>query len=191
MQEGDSSSDRRRVQEDEYFRRRDQELIERQQRRADVEAERRLIAQAIGVEDDEVVLDLQMAGYKADTIVLMELALPVQVAWADGSVSKRERELLLKIAAREHVAQNSPAHVQLDMWLDRRLSAQLFEASLRAVRAVVSSLQTEVRASLRRKLIDDCRMIATASGGLVGWGRSVSNEEQQTIERIVAELSQR
>lgn len=191
MQEGDLSSDRRRVRGDEYFRRRDQELIERQQRRAEVEAERQLIAQAIGVEDDEVILDLRVAGYKADTIVLLELALPVQVAWVDGSVSKRERELLLKVAAREHVAQNSPAHVHLDTWLDRRPSAHLFETSLRAVRAVLSSLQTEVRASLQRKLIDDCRMIGTASGGLVGWARSESNEEQQAIERIVAALSQR
>lgn len=189
VQDGDSSSDRRRVQEDEYFRRRDQELIERQRRRTHVEAERRLIAQAIGVDDDEVVLDLQIAGYEADTIVLLELAPPLQVAWADGSVSTRERELLLRIAAREHVAQNSPAHVQLGTWFDHRPSAHLFGASLHAIRGILSSLQPEIRASLRRKLINDCRTIAAASGGLLGWSRAVSNEEQQIVERIVGELS--
>ena len=42
MAEGDLNPDRRRAQEEEYLRRRDQELIERQWRRAETEAERRL-----------------------------------------------------------------------------------------------------------------------------------------------------
>lgn len=189
MQEGDVSADRRRMQEDEYFRRRDQELIERQQRLAEAAAERRLIAQAIGVDHDEIVLDLQMAGYSADTIVLLELAPSVQVAWADGRVSTHERELLLQIAAREHVAQNSPAYVQLDMWLSRPPSDHLFGTSLRALRDTLDSLQPDVRASLRRKLISDCAAIATASGGLLSRGHYMSNEEQRVIERIVGELS--
>jgi hypothetical protein len=53
MAEGDLNPDRGRAQEEEYLRRRDQELIERQRRRAETEAERRLIAQAIGVDDDD------------------------------------------------------------------------------------------------------------------------------------------
>ena len=191
MHDGEGSSQRGRAQDDEYFRRRNQELIERQRRYAEAEAERRLIAQAIGVDDDEVVLDLLLADYKADTIVLLELTPPVQVAWADGSVSKRERELLLKIAAREHVAQNSPAYGQLEDWFDRPPSAHLFDTSLRAIGRILASLQPEVRASLRRKLIDDCTAIAAASGGVLRWGRPEANEEQQVIDRIRAELSGR
>ena len=66
------------------------------------------------MDDDAVVLGLQIAGYEADTIVLLELAPPVLGAWADGST--RERALILKIAAREHIAENSPAYVQLGRW---------------------------------------------------------------------------
>jgi hypothetical protein len=117
MHEGDTSSDRRRVQEDEYFRLRDQELLEQQRRRAEAEFERRRIAEAIGLNDDAIVVDLQLVGYRSDTIVLLELAPAIQVAWADDSVSTRERELLFKIAAREHVAQGSPAHDQLGVWI--------------------------------------------------------------------------
>jgi len=187
MYDSDVSSGER-AQEDKYFRRRDQELIERQRRHAEAEAERRLIAQAIGVDDDEVVMDLLLADYRADTIVLVELAPSVQVAWADGSVSTRERDLLLKIAAREHVARNSPAHVQLDIWLDRPPSAHLFDTSLRAIRRILASLQPEVRASLRRKVIQDCTTIAAASRGFLDWGRTVSSEEQQVIDYIVGAL---
>ena len=188
MQEGDSPSDTQRVHDGESFRRRKQELLERQQRRRELEAERRLIAAAIGVDDDEIVLDLEAVGYRPDTIVLLELVPPVQVAWADGRVTERERELFVTIAAREHVAPNSPARTQLEIWLDRPPSHLLFDTSLRAIAGILSSLQTEVRASLRRKLIHDCTMIAVESSGLFGW-HFVWNEEQQAIARIVRELS--
>jgi hypothetical protein len=188
MQEGDASSDRRRVQKDEYFRRRDQELLEHQRRRSEAQAERQRIAQAIGLNDDAVAVDLQLAGYRSDTIVLLELAPPIQVAWADGSVSARERGLLLKIAAREHVAQGSPAHDQLDAWISQPPSTDLFEASLRALRDMLNSLHPDARASLRRKLIDDCSAIAGASGGFIGWNH-VSNDERRVIGRIAAGLA--
>jgi uncharacterized tellurite resistance protein B-like protein len=188
MHEGDASSDRRRVQEDEYFRRRDQELLERQRRRAEAQDERRRIAQAIGLNNDAVIIDLQLAGYRSETIVLLELAPPVQVAWADGTVSARERELLLKIAAREHVAEGSPAHDHLGAWMRQSPSMELFAASLRALSDVLNSLQPDARASLRRKLMEDCTVIAAASGGILGWNH-VSDDERHVIERIAKELS--
>jgi hypothetical protein len=189
MHDEDVRSDRRRPQAVLYVRQRDQELVERQRRYAEAEAERRLIAQAIGMDDHEVVLDLQLADYRANTIVLLELAPSVQVAWADGSVSKGERELLFEIAAREHVAQDSPAHNQLDIWLDRPPSAHLFDTSLRAIGRILASLQPEVRASLRRKVIQDCTTIAAVSRGFLDWGRLASSQEQRVLERVVAALS--
>jgi hypothetical protein len=188
MHEGDTGSDRRRVQEDEYFRRRDQELLEQQRRRAEAQAERQRIAHAIGLNDDAVVADLQLAGYRSDTIVLLELAPPVLVAWADASVSTRERELLLGIAGREHVGQGGPAREQLDAWIRHRPSTELFEASLRALSDILNSLQPDARTSLRRKLMTDCTAIAGASGGFLGWNH-VSNDERQVIERIARELA--
>jgi hypothetical protein len=164
--------------------------LERQRRRAEAEAERRLIARAIGVEgDDDVVLDVLVAGYTSDTIVLLELAPPVQVAWADGCVSSRERELLMTIAAREHVTPNNPAYVHLDMWLHRPPSAHLFVASLRVIKAILRTLRPEVGAALRRKLIGDCATIAAASAGIPPWGDPDSNDEHQVVACIAGELS--
>jgi hypothetical protein len=162
--------------------------LEWQRRRARAEAEQRLIARAIGVEDDDAVLDVLVAGYTSDTIVLLELAPPVQVAWADSFVSRRERELLMKIAAREHVTQDSPAYVQLDLWLLRPPPAHLFTASLRVIKNILRSLRPEVGAALRRKLIVDCATIA-ASAGILPWGHPDSNDEHQVVERIAGELS--
>ena len=188
MHEGDPSSDRQRVQEDEYFRRRDQELLEQQRHRAEAETERRLIAQAIGLNDDAVVVDLQLVGYRPDTVVLLELVPPVQVAWADGSVSTRERELLLKMAAREHMTQGAPARDLLEAWIRQQPSTDSFDASLRALSDILNSLQADARTSLRQKMIDDCTAIARASGGFLGWNH-VSSDERRVIERITRELT--
>jgi hypothetical protein len=163
MHEGDTSSDRRQVQKDEYFRRSDQELLEQQRRLAEAEFERRRIAEAIGLNDDAVVVDLQLVGYRSDTILLLELAPPIQVAWADDSVSTRERELLLKIAAREQVTQGSPAHDQLEAWIRQRPSTELVEASLRALSDILNSLQPGPRASLLRKLVTDCTAVSVCN----------------------------
>ena len=164
-------------------------LAERQRRHAEAEAERRLIVRAIGLEDDDVVIALATADYRSDTIVLLELAPAVQVAWADGSISRRERELVTTIARREHIMPGSPADAELERWLERPPSTHLFRTSVRAIGAILRSLHPDVGAALRRKLIGDCATVATASAGFLTWGHPHAHEAQQVIVRIVRELS--
>lgn len=187
MQDGDYGSDRRRAQEDEYFRRRDQDLMDQMRRRSEVEYERRLIGEAIGVSDAEVLVELQLAGYKADTIVLLELAPLLQIAWADGSVSADERNVIVQIAARERVVSDSPAHIKLQVSLERRPPDGFFETSLRAIQAMLSRLQPDVQNALRRQLVDNCTAVAVASGGFFG-RRKISDEEDQVLEYITTAL---
>ena len=188
MQNRDAGADRHRTEEDEYFRRRDQELVRRQEQQAAVEAARRSMANAIGISNDDLVLDLELAGFDEATIVLLELVPPIQTAWADGSVSKGEREAVLQIAAREHVPEWSSAYMRLIEWLEHRLPHRLFETSLRAIDVKLEALEPETGVSLRRRLIDDCTRVAAASGGLMGWGHAVSDEERQVIDRVARRL---
>jgi uncharacterized tellurite resistance protein B-like protein len=169
---------------------------ERQRRHAEAESERRLIAHAIGIADADVgiadadvVLALEAADYRSDTIVLLELAPAVQVAWADGTISPRERELLLTIARREHILPRSPAYAELHRWLDRPPPAYLFRTSLWAIGLIVRSLHPRVGDALRRKLIGDCAMVATAATGILACGHPDSHDAQQVVVRIARELS--
>src|SRR5262245_34324206 len=79
--------DRRRAHEEEYFRRQEQELIEKLKQRGRDEATRRQLAERSGLADEEVLRDLQTLGYTPETVMLLHLVPLVQMAWAEGSVS--------------------------------------------------------------------------------------------------------
>jgi hypothetical protein len=187
MQDGDRGSDQRRAQEDEYFRRRDQELMDQVRRQSEVEHERRLIGEAIGVSDAQILVELQLAGYRANTIVLLELAPLLQIAWADGSVLADERDVIVQIAARERVVCDSPAHIKLQVSLERRPPEDFFDTSLHAIRAMLCGLQPDVQKTLRRRLLDNCTAVAVASGGLFG-RRKIADEEHLILEHITTAL---
>jgi hypothetical protein len=157
--------------------------------KAGAEAARRTMANAIGVSNQEILRELETAGYDTETITLLEIAPAVQTAWADGHVSGREREVLRQIAERQRVTQDSPAYATLSRWLDRRPPDQLFEASLRAIGGMLEGFEPRVRSFFQRKLIDDCTRVANASGGLKAWTDSVSKEEKQLLDRIATALA--
>jgi tellurite resistance protein len=152
--------------------------------------ELRLMAQAIGVEAHDVLVELQLVGYKADTIVLLELAPAVDVAWADGTISAREREVIQQLGARGGVADGSPVYGHLNCWLDSPPSDHLFDASIRAIRAMLDALQPDVRNALRRKLVADYTAVAAASDSCV-FGGTISNDERRSLDHIIAVLEHR
>lgn len=148
------------------------------------------MADAIGVDAPDVLIDLQMVGYRADTIVLLELAPPVEIAWADGSISKRERDVILQMGAREGVVHGGLVYGHLNCWLDSPPSDQLFDALIRAIRAMLDALQPAVREALQRKLVGDCTTVVAASDDFL-FGGTISNEERRALDHIAAVLERR
>ena len=189
MQDDHAGSDWRRMQE-EHFRSGDLRLFERQRRQAEAQAELQAMAEAVGVPvHNEILLDLQLVDYDAVTIVLLELTPAILTAWADGNVSTRERDTVLQMAARDHVARNGPACAQLAKWLDCYPSDRFFHVSLQAIGVMLATLDPEPRASLRRKVLNDCTRVAAASRGPFDWAHTISREEHQLINHIAAALS--
>jgi len=91
----DGWSDRRRVREDKYFRKRDQELIEQARLQAEDEAAVQRLAEAAGVCEEDILQDLQRLGYTAETVALLHVVPLIEVAWADGTVSEPERDAIV------------------------------------------------------------------------------------------------
>jgi hypothetical protein len=189
MQDDHTGSDWKRMPE-EYFQSRDLRLFERQRRQAEAQAELQAMAEAIGLPvHDEILLNLQLVDYDAVTIVLLELTPAILTAWADSNVSKPERDIILQMAARDRVPRDGPAYVQLAKWLDRYPSIRFFHVSLQAIGVMLAALEPEARASLRRKVLNDCTRVAAASRGPFDWGHTISTDEQQLINHIAVALS--
>ena len=86
-------------------------------------------------------------GFTAENIPVLYLAPALEVAWADGSVSDRERVSMLKFACEQGANKDSPAYGQLSAWLTHKPPAEFFALRLRLIASVFGS-QTLVRERL-------------------------------------------
>src|SRR5688572_21881559 len=101
--------DRGRSLEEDYFRKKDRELIEKMRQAAAAEAARLELSAKSGLQDPELLKELQELGFTPDTVVLLPLVPLVQVAWAEGGVSDAERKLILQLARSRGVSEGSAA----------------------------------------------------------------------------------
>jgi hypothetical protein len=187
MADNELFGNRRRAKEDEYFRRQEQELIEKLKQRGREEATRLRMAEHSGVADEEILRDLQDLGYTPETVMLLHLVPLLQMAWAEGSVSTGERDLILEAARARGIDKDSAADRQLTSWLTHRPSEELFENTLRAIGAILQSRPSEEREASEKDLVSQLTAIASASGGILGFGK-VSPQEQQVLARITQEM---
>ena len=126
-------------------------------------------------------------GYTPETVMLLHLVPLIQTAWAEGGVSQKERDLIVKAARSRGITEGTPCDQQLSMWLSQRPSDEMFEKSLRAIRTILEAQSPEARKSSEKDLLSLATAIAGASGGIVGF-RAVSEEERQILAHISDEL---
>ena len=190
MAEKDKFAQREHWLEEEYFGRKNQELIEKLRERREREADRQKMAEMMGVDDQEVLEALQDLGYTSETIMLLHIVPLVEVAWAEGGAADREREMIFKIAKARGVQPGSVAHEMLSHWLENKPSERFFENSLRAIRVIFDLLPEDQRKAGRRDLISYCAQIASAvSSGIFGPG-GISDDERALIAHIASEIGQ-
>jgi hypothetical protein len=186
----DALSDRRRASEEDYFRKRDRELVAKMRQAAEAEQARRDMGTKTGLQDPEVLQELQALGFSPETVSLLPLVPVIQVAWAEGGVSNAERKLLVELARSRGIAEGSAADRQLAEWLARRPDAQVFASATRLIRAMLDVSSDERGDLTADDLLRYSERIAAASGGVLGL-RRISAEEQTLLASIAAELKGR
>ena len=179
-----------RSREEEYFWKKDQELIEKMRRAAAAEQAKRDMGAKAGLNDPEMIEELQALGFTTDTVVLLPLMPLVQIAWAEGGVSDAERQLIVKLARSRGIVEGSAADCQLSAWLASRPDAQVFARATRLIRAMLASPSPAQTGLTADDLVTYCESIAAASGGLFGMKR-ISAEERALISTIASELKAR
>jgi hypothetical protein len=186
----DGITDHVRAREEEHFRKRDRELIEKL-RQADAAARaRRALEEEVGVHDPQLLQQLEELGFTPDTIALLPLIPLLQVAWARNGVSTAERSLIVSLARSRGIAADSEADRQLTVWLEHCPSEDTFHKANRLIAAVVDSSDHGALHLTAAELVAQCDRIAHASGGIFGIGR-VSAEERAAIAEIAAAVKAR
>ena len=188
MAERDMFAAREHWIEETYFRKREQELIEKLHKLQALAIEREHMAESTGIQDQTMLQELQEDGYTEETIALLPLVPLVEVAWGEGGAADREREMIFQIARSRGIEPGSKAHDQLARWLALRPSEHFFEDTLHAIRLMFDALPSEQRRASRENLLAHCNQIAAlVSGGILGRGK-ISDEEQALIAHIADEI---
>ena len=178
------SSEKKRSPEEEYFYRKEQELITKLRQKAEAEARKKGLAEAVGVENEQILAVLQEMGYDRETVFLLFLIPLLQVAWSDGKLSNEERALILEVGATYGVKEGHSAYQKLQGWLTTKPSKDTFERALKVIRNIMSFQTAEQRQTAGQKLVDAAERIAAASGGVLGLGSKVSAEEKAVLKRV-------
>ena len=91
MSEHEFLDERRRASEDDYFRKRDRELIEKMRQVAAAERDRSELSAKTGLDDPALLGELQDLGFTPQTLPVLPLVPIVQMAWAEGGITPAER----------------------------------------------------------------------------------------------------
>ena len=178
----------RRAHEEDYFRKKDVELIEKARERAKIQQQLRELGEQVGITDPEVSRELAELGFTPETVKLLPLMPVLEVAWAEGGVTDAERKMVIDLARTRGIEAGSPADVQLAEWLDRRPDESVFRRANRLISALLTS---EARFKITADdIIKSTEAIAEASGGLFGI-RRISSDERATLTRIASEIKSR
>jgi tellurite resistance protein len=188
MADRDLWDERRRSYESEYFQRSERELIEKMRARTRELAEVHELREGAGIADDEILKALHDLGYTRETVTLVHLVPLLHVAWIDGSVSAAERAGILEAARLRGVEESTPAHRQLVSWIDKKPLDGFFEDTLRLIGNLLSAMPDAERVRARTTLLAFALATAEASGGILGLGGKVSDEERAVIDRIAREI---
>ncbi len=189
MADDDPGRKRGRTSEDEYFARRDRELLETERRKAADAAELRRLGDALRLSDEELLAKLRAAGFGPSHVAVVHVLPALEVAWSDGAVGKAEGELL-KEQLRRHSdgLQPSPeAIAKLDDFLLTRPSDQVFDQARRAAQLAVSKAGEAEGRQLATRIVAEARAVAAAAGGLLGLG-TVSTPERRALDALAAAL---
>jgi hypothetical protein len=191
MMDKDIFKERERSLEEEYFRTQDAKLIEKLRERGKVEEIAEALAVKLQVDDPALLRRIMALGVTLDTGPAFLFAPLVQVAWAEGEVTDREREKVLRIVTERGIDPSSPAYAQLQQWLRKRPADAIFDTAVEAIKTGLSVLTPAERADRIKRIVDACREVASASGGLgrlLGLGTGVSSEEESILDAMAAQF---
>ena len=188
---GDGLAERGRSLEEDFFRKKDRELIEKLRHAGAAQQARDAISSKTGLTDPAVLQELHDLGFGPETIVLLPLIPVLEVAWSEGGITPAERQMIVKLARSRGVAEGSAADVQLEQWMAARPAPVVFDSAGRLIAALLATGSQQATGGLTANdLVAYCEKIASASGGILGMGK-ISSEERALLSRIADDLKGR
>jgi hypothetical protein len=179
----------RRAHEDDFFRKRNQELIEKMRQKLSTEEAAADLKAATQLDDEELIHQLSALGITRETLPVLHLVPLLQVAWADGEIQDEERVLLLQAADEANVT--GPARTTFEGMLHKQPSPEFFDASMSFIKAMLAAMPEDKAQDAAANLQALTWRVADAAGGLFGLFGRVGGTEKAALRQIAERLGDR
>lgn len=141
------------------------------------EFERRMLGDALGIHDEDVVGPLYALGLRCRTTVLLEWLPAIEVAWIDNVDVHERWELRRQFA--EDPRTGTAGVALLTEWLFVRPPHEAMVAARRALRCRLESSDVVSRRQMLDRIVSRCEAVGRSSGGLFGRGALSWNERSR------------
>jgi len=184
MPENKILADREKALEELFFEKENRRLMERMKAEGARSAAKQGLADLTHIEDESLLDRLVALEIRPGTWAALALIPLVEVAWASGGVEEKERRAVLSAAEANGVMKDSASGELLQQWLARRPDPAYLEAWGQYIVELVTKLSEMERAALKEEILGRARRIAEATGGLLGFGRRISEAEQRVLDEL-------
>jgi hypothetical protein len=177
--------ERGRALENQFYEKENQEKLAAMKQKLDAQRSKDELRKASGMSDDAVLDRLVTLGLRANTNAALSLVPLIQVAWADGTIQDNERTAILQGAHGKGLEEGTDGYDLLQTWLQRQPGDELFTTWEAYIKALAAQLNDEQNRLLKNQIVGFAKMVAAAAGGILGFGK-VSSTEEQVLNRIEA-----
>ena len=115
----------------------------------------------------------------------------VQIAWAHGAISPRERQLVFEAARAEGIDERDPLNDRLADWLINQPSRKFFDDCLELINERLRQMTVKEREARKSEILARGTGVAASAGGksLMDIKHHISPEERETLNKISAAMN--
>ena len=180
----DSLLNRGKTLENQFFREKDNQLLEKLKAEMEGKEAKEALAAASGISDPEVLDALVGNNVTAESLTSVSLVPLISVAWADGSIDDKEREAVMKAAEGAGITAGSASHGLVTSWLNEKPSGDLLGSWKSYVGGLKSSMPDAAFSQLKTSVLKRANDVADAAGGFLGVGKT-SDAESKVILSLI------
>ncbi|MCH2183751.1 MAG: hypothetical protein MK108_17270 [Mariniblastus sp.] len=181
----DFIQERGKALENQFFRAKDQHLLDQIRQEMQDEDSRKALAAASGIQEEGVLAELVENHVSAESLTSVSLIPLVAVAWADHTMEANERRTILTAATSAGIEPGSVAYQLVESWLEEQPAAELFEAWKHYIAALRQTVDGVSLTHLKTSVMKRAREVADSAGGILGIGR-VSEQEKNVLDEMEA-----
>ena len=175
---------RRKALEEAFFQKQNAELVDKIRTTFLRKATREELRKFTGISNEEVLDRLVALNVSGETLAAFNLLPLVEVAWADGKVDDKEREVIVNSLAEEGIHVGTTAYNLLLNALEHRPTVDGRKAWYAYAEELKHKLTAREREAFVSDLLRKAHAVAAASGGLLDLAFTVSPAEKRVLEAI-------